>query len=271
MNRLASVPAAALAALHCAAFLSGFAPCHAALPPATDAFGYSGVPVPYDLRDVSATGFNVGLDNSDDATAVVPIGFTFWFYGQPYTEVEISSNGFISFTPTGASGCCSGQSIPSPGGVDNFIAGYWEDLFPGGGGAVRTQTLGPVGAREFVVGYYNVPDLDFPAESINTFEIILYESSHAIELQYDQIQYDRVDNKVVGIENFNGTDGIQLLYVPASASLNNGDLLLSEEGYLITLVPEPAAAALVVLGIVGSIGRVRRRRPQRPSPPATRD
>ena len=215
--------------------------------PGPDAFGHSINNSPFNLRNVEATGDNVGLDDADDSTATQEIGFDFLFYGASYNVVEISSNGFISFNLTGNSACCSGEPIPTAGGsIDNFIAGYWEDLAPSNGGVVRTQTSGPTGSREFIVGFYDVTDFDDPANSVNTFEIILHEGTNSIELQYGQIQFENIDDKVLGIENLDGTDGLELLFVESTAPLNNGDLLLFNQGFLITTIPEPSATLLLV-------------------------
>jgi len=179
-----------------------------------DAFGYNGSDIAFGLTDIRTSGTNIGLDNQDDGSFTNAIGFDFDFYGNIFTETHVSTNGFISFgaNNAGKSGCCSGDPIPTPGsGLDNFIAGFWEDLNPGNGGSIRTQTIGDVGSREFIVGYYDVRDFDDPGSSINTFEIILHELTNDIEIQIFQIQFDDVDDKTVGIENEDGTDGIEIL------------------------------------------------------------
>ena len=228
--------------------------------PSPDAFGHSISNVPFNLRNVEETGNNTGLDDADDSTATQQIGFDFLFYGISYDAVEVSSNGFLSFNVTGNAACCSGETIPTAGGnIDNFIAGYWEDLAPVIGGVIRTQTAGQAGSREFIVGFYDVADLDDPANSVNTFEIILHEGTNNIELQYGQIQFENVDDKVLGIENFDGTDGLELLFVESSAPLVNGDLLLSNQGFLISAIPEPTSTLL--LAGLACFGGGRRRRP----------
>lgn len=240
----------------------------AALFPGPDAFGYSGSEIAFNLRDISGTGTDIGLDNVDDDVAVVPIGFSFDFYGVTYTEVEISSNGFMSFTLTGNDACCSGETITTAGGeIDNFIAGFWEDLNPGQGGIIRTQELGLVGSREFVVGFYEVSDNDDPFNSINTFEMILHESSNDIELQLAQIQFDDVDDKVIGIENLDGTIGIELAFIEESdLSLSNGDILFQQDAFCFSVggtncgtssVPVPGAIWLFGSGLLGLVGMAR--------------
>jgi hypothetical protein len=228
--------------------------------PGPDAFGYHVEAIPFDLRDVSFSGINVGLDTFDDSVALAPIGFSFPFYGQNYTQVEISTNGFITFTPTGSSHCCSGDSIPNPSGLNNFIAGWWEDLDPTEGGIIRRQTLGLAGARQFVVGYYQVRDNDDPENSINTMELILHEASGNIELQYGQIQFEDVDDKVVGIENDSGTDGIQILFMPSSAPFPNGHIVYQNQGFLISRIPEPSTAALAGAWFIALACRYRPRK-----------
>jgi hypothetical protein len=231
---------------------------------ATDSFGYSLSDIEYNLRDISSTGNDIGLDGSDDDVSIASIGFYFDFYGNIYSDVEISSNGFMSFTQTGNAACCSGETISTQGGsIDNFIAGYWEDLSPQAGGIVRAQTSGLIGSRIFTVGFYNVRDVDDPVNSVNTFEMILHELTNDIEIQYSLIQFEDVDDKVMGIENIDGSDGIELAFFEADSNFINGDVLFQNEGYCfstatncgISSVPEPSTLAIFALGMIGLASR----------------
>jgi len=58
---------------------------------------------------VAGAGTPVTLSNNQ-VSAVLPIGFNFWFYGNAYTDFYISSNGFIGFSPGMSNGCCTGSS-----------------------------------------------------------------------------------------------------------------------------------------------------------------
>ncbi len=230
----------------------------------SDSFGHSVTPIPYNLRDIpeGGLGFLLGISDEDDAVASVAIGFDFEFYGQTYSEVEVSTNGYISFTIDGPDGCC-GEPIPTFGQeLDHFIAGYWTDLNPNslsgtGGGEIYRQTSGPVGQREFIVGFYDVADADNPSTSVNTFEIILHESTNDIELQFAQLQYDSVEDVSVGIENSDGSDGIQLLALNSSSSgFSNGDIVVQSQGVVIT-IPEPSTLLLANFALFFLVRRSR--------------
>ena len=44
-----------------------------------------------------ASGSTAILDNSNDDAVIIPIGFTFVFYGVAYNSLAVTSNGTISF------------------------------------------------------------------------------------------------------------------------------------------------------------------------------
>lgn len=212
-----------------------------------DNFGYFGNTIVNNVRDISTSGSF--LDLSDDETSsAINIGFIFDFYGLNYTDTFVSSNGFMGFSSGMDDGCCSGEIIPSTNNPNNLIAGLWEDLNKPQGN-IRTQTVGAAGSREFIVGFYDVAH--FSSGPLVTFEMILHETTNYIEFQYGSIISDG-GIYTVGIENLNGTDGLQVL--------NSSVLDFSNTGYLITPVPEPSTYALMLggLGLVGFMAMRRR-------------
>jgi len=175
--------------------------------PGPDDFGYNGVTIEPNLRDISSTGTSVIL--SDDQVSVpLPIGFTFNYYGIDYTTFRISSNGFITLgggpQPTG---CCTGQPIPTTSSPNNLIAGWWEDLNNPLGNFLY-ETVGSPDSQELIVGFYAVPH--FSNGPRVTFEIVLHEGSNAIEIQCWNCPSDGGLHSV-GIENADGTIGLQVL------------------------------------------------------------
>ncbi|MGE5842299.1 MAG: hypothetical protein ACM335_08475 [Deltaproteobacteria bacterium] len=196
-------------------------PASATVFPGPDEFGYFGMEIARNLRDISATGTFVPLGD-DELSGAIEIPFLFQFYGDRVSYLYICSNGFVTFAST----TCSlvSQPIPTPPTAfvpSNLIAGFWEDLnFPQGN--IRFETLGSPGNREFVVGFYNVPHFNNGPQV--TFEIILHEAGSAIELQYGSAPSDGGTHSV-GIENADGTIGLQVA---------RGNVSFNNQGYLIT-------------------------------------
>jgi len=188
-----------------------------------DEYGYTAWEIDFNLRDISSSGTFVSLSD-DQVSGAISIPFPFNFYGIDYTQLYISSNGFVTFTAGPYSGCCSGRPLPqSDDDWNNLIAPFWEDFNPPQGGNIQYQTLGTPGNLEFVVAFYNVHHWSYGPQVI--FEVILHEGSNAIELQYDSALSDGGDHSV-GIENADGTIGLQIDF---------GDISYSNQGFLITI------------------------------------
>jgi len=117
------------------------------------------------LDNIQQTGTAANL--GDDSTLTgVSIGFDFYYYGNLYNTVNLSQNGFISFTSL-ANGCCSGQPLPNfseliPGNeafynyynTHNTIFAMWSDLISFTGNPYY-QSFGD----KFTVGWYGVEEL----------------------------------------------------------------------------------------------------------------
>lgn len=129
--------------------------------------------VPYSYT----TGSLVSL--SDDAiSGVLPIGFTFSFMGNNFTQFYIGSNGYVSFSPQ--TGSPTLAPIPTTTGVPmNCIMGAFHDLNPGAGGAIRYTTTGTAPNRKLVVSWSQVPL--YSCNTPVTQQIVLYESTNVIE------------------------------------------------------------------------------------------
>lgn len=116
-----------------------------------------------DLIQNTGTAANLG----DDGTLPgVDIGFNFYFYGNMYDKVNISQNGFISFTSL-ANGCCSGMPLPNFMELTEFnqtffnyynthntIFAMWSDLISFTGNPYYQSF-----ENKFTVGWYDVEEL----------------------------------------------------------------------------------------------------------------
>ncbi len=159
----------------------------------------------------------VGATNvvlSDDSQAgPFPIGFTFCFFGNSYTQFWIGSNGWISFS-AGQSNAFTSAGIPSAAFnvPKNCIMGPWQDWHPGiaGGPYIRYQTLGSAPCRTLVVSWNNCPMFSCTTTKAS-FQIVLYESTNII----DNVLINKTNcvqwaggTAVQGLHNLAGTIGI---------------------------------------------------------------
>ncbi len=173
----------------------------------------SNAPSPFvsmDWIDISTTGTLIDSDTdftgSDDGVWTQSLPFGFGFFGNTYDEVQISTNGFISFAIPGpeiADNCNEEYNSPAVGssipgnpipmddancsddgwGFNPLIAAFFDDLDLGGGcGKVFYGTNGAAPNRMFIVQWDTIchHSCDLCAEGGGiTFEIILYESPDA--------------------------------------------------------------------------------------------
>lgn len=145
----------------------------------------------------------VGLDNGTWTN--LPIGFNFDYYGNNYSTFHLSTNGFITFgSPLNIAGCCSGQVIPSNIAPNNLIALAWEDLDLTASGKIDYFVEGVSPNRKLIVRYINVPRVGGASGNV-TGQIILHETTNAIELQIQSVVTGGGDLTTMGIENITGT------------------------------------------------------------------
>ncbi|MCA2004831.1 MAG: S8 family serine peptidase [Ignavibacterium sp.] len=139
----------------------------------------------------------------DDGYATVPLGMTFPFYGNNYTQGYLSTNGFLSFTALTSSYFTNG-TIPNTALPNNVIAPFWDDLDGRTQGTVHyLQETG-----KFTIQFTNWQK--YSGTGSLTFQIVLY-SSGKIMYYYNNMNAT-LNSATVGIENSTGTDGLQIAY-----------------------------------------------------------
>ena len=131
--------------------------------------------VPYDFEALDGSGTLTGtaLNLADEGTTTVSLPFSFAFYGNTYTSVEVGMNGALSFTP--------GQPIPggnlSMGDLDGAhsvdVLPFWDDLAPGSGN-VYTYDDSAVNGR-FIISWEAVTRPPAPGDA--SFQVHLYDDS----------------------------------------------------------------------------------------------
>lgn len=187
--------------------------------------------------DNSQVGTLVNLGD-DAVSAALPIGFSFDFFGNTYSEFYISSNGFVSFSNQG-SGCCTGQTLPNTTTPNNLIALAWEDLDPNNGndGSISYYTIGTSPNQVLIVNFDSIPHFPGNVPERVWIQLKLFQTTNCIEIHTDRMIPDATTDQTQGIEN---SDGTIAYWYPG----RNGDP--NWEGYhdFISFCPDPYSAYL---------------------------
>ncbi len=157
----------------------------------------------YVWNNISTTGTVMStISGCDDCTQLQSLSFPFNFYGTDYSSMYVSSNGVITFG-TSYSGYTN-YPLPSTSAPANVIAGFWDDLRPGGGGNVYFQDFGTYAIVQFnAVAYYS-------GSGSVTFQFVLHDNGK-INLYYNSLT-GTVLSSTVGIQNSTRDDGLGVVY-----------------------------------------------------------
>lgn len=196
-----------------------------------DHFGYAwDDTVAFDWQDVSTgTPLNEAVFGSkdDDFAGPIDIGFSFPFYENKYTQLYVSTNGFISFEEPAYT--ANNERIPLDPPPNNIIATFWDDLLlpiPSAdkpevaGGHVYYRLSGVKPDRRLDIQWHDVT-LASETSTYNplTFGLRLYENGD-VRFLYKELN-GSLNDATVGIEDRDGTDGC--LYLHNALGLAPGD------------------------------------------------
>ncbi len=160
--------------------------------------------------EVSTPGATTNINTDDVYSPVIPIGFTFYFYGRAYTSLIVNGNGMISFNVSRASslshyGILNGggflsattgtpQNLPSTLYDSAIIMGPYHDLditkkIPNSPTCqIKTEVVGTRPHRKFIISYYKLPLFSCNTLIENTHQIVLYEGVNIVEVFVNSIQ-----------------------------------------------------------------------------------
>ena len=176
-----------------------------------DLFGYmwsdsfsDGGPV-YDWMDISRIGRKLDRMKDDDYIGPIDIGFSFPFYGQKYSQLYISSNGFIGFGPTTDYVSHSNMPIPGNKTPHNLIAWLWDDL-----STENSEIYYRSQADQVIVQFEKITR--YGDSGTVTAQVILSQTG-TILIQYKSFTdgFNR-NSCTVGIENIDGSDGLEVAF-----------------------------------------------------------
>ena len=160
---------------------------------------------------------------ADDVAYTVPLGFDFLFYGVRYSTVYACTNGFVSF----------GMPltyrfsfiVPNDYMTGALAAVYLDDLIVNASGSVSYKKVGETPNSRMVITW-NKPLHAGGSQSTAAFQIILYEATGVVKMQYQNVAMDLYaggSNAVIGIQNVAGVKGT--MYAFQTPSLVAGQAL----------------------------------------------
>jgi hypothetical protein len=171
-----------------------------------DCNSYSAQSVSYNPVTGSGTTVNLG---DDQLSGALPIGFNFEFYCNSFSNIYISSNGWVSFR-NWPDAYYDNDPVPDPNQANDLIALAWDDLDPSSGGFINYFTTGTAPNRKLIVNFVNVPHYNCSFCLVNT-QLILEEGTNAIEIHNTRVDPEGSNPTMTqGIENSDGTLGVSV-------------------------------------------------------------
>jgi len=168
--------------------------------------------------------------NDDDGYfGPISLPFNFPFFGSSYSQVYISSNGFLSF---GAGSKNRFHTVvPSPGPPNGYIAGAWKDLTCSQFDYADAHVYYGTNGNKFIATYVHAHDYNVPASYI-TFQIILSPNGD-VKIQYNPHETSSplpgsiINDCTVGIEGPSGTKGINYRFNGSGGPMFNDSVAIA--------------------------------------------
>ena len=133
------------------------------------------------LENIAGTAGATHLRLGDDSGANVPLGFTFPFYGQNFTNSWMYSNGLVSYSNSNVpgAGCCGGLNLTTlrDPQYNYIIAPLWTDLIDTTGNATWYKG----NSTSMTYGWYGTKE--YGTNNSSTFELNI-NSSGGINVKY---------------------------------------------------------------------------------------
>ncbi len=186
----------------------------------------------YVWEDISTTGTPVtawtptGTLSATDEGYSGPfnLGFNFKYYGLPKSQIYISTNGLLTFTPI-STNIYSNTPIPTATEPNEIICPFWDDLDAKSPGTVHYKQDG----NRFIIQWTNYQR--YSGTASYTWQVVIYSSGKI--LFYFNSMTGTLDGATTGIENASGNDGLQLSYNSTFVKNNFAVKLAAEPEWII--------------------------------------
>ncbi len=157
--------------------------------------------------DITTTGTLITTwtnGTGDDGSVVVPLPFTFNYYGSNYTQLKICTNGWVGFDVASTNTAYSNVSIPNSSEPNNCLYPFWDDHDVRTTGGIYYKSDN----NRFIVEWKDVPH--YSTGGPYTYQVILYNDGR-IYYQY-QTMNSPLNSATIGTENVGGATGLQVVF-----------------------------------------------------------
>jgi hypothetical protein len=190
--------------------------------------------ISYDFDDISPAGTGtVLIEGCDDCGRAVDLGFEFTYYGRVYTQLYVSSNGFV--IPGGSApnevnrmGCCNGLKIPNDDNKVGVIALWWADLSlkeesqsntTEEAGQIFYKKTGTAEDYVFIIQFNKVRHFhNLTSENSNTFQLKVFQKDNHLEMHYKQLVANE-NIHTIGIESPRQDEGVKYFRTSGASTL----------------------------------------------------
>ncbi|MES2701392.1 MAG: Ig-like domain-containing protein [Bacteroidota bacterium] len=168
---------------------------------------YTVLSTPYDSLDFTPIGTVIGgvtpltSGTLDDGWYTISMPFPFTFYGNTFSTMHLSTNGYVNFG-TGSTLHTATTPVPGAGSPPNGVMMTYRDLTMTGGTIVY-GTTGTAPNRKFVV---DISQRNLSVSPQNTGQIIFYENVNQIDIMVTSVPVNTVTT-TLGVQNATATIG----------------------------------------------------------------
>jgi hypothetical protein len=169
----------------------------------------------YSWLEINGSGTEI-TRTSGDFTTTINLPFTFKYYGIEYTQIRVSTDGWIAFG-SGTQTLAQNYPLPRNDNINCMVAAFWEDLFATSGETGKLIYYHDGVNRRFIIEWYNVGHRS-DATKKETFQIALLNPTRYPTITGDGeilILYKNIADpggNTVGLENHTQTVGLQYVY-----------------------------------------------------------
>ncbi len=171
----------------------------------------------YDWIEIDGIGTEIPRHGSSNRTETQTLPFIFKYYGNNFSDVRISTDGWIALG-SGTQIAPVNYPLPRPDDINNMVGAFWDDLFSN-----EPQEAGKLlyyndtDNHRFIIEWSEVGHFDDYTNK-ETFQIILFDPAYyntptgdgEIICQYKKVT--EAGSSTIGIENSSEDVGLQYVY-----------------------------------------------------------